>query len=118
MRAQFVRGASSRKEILDRLLNRIITIDMLCYDVQVTNGQLDRSHEETDYLVDELEKARVSYRVSGKEDFNYVIELSGTKDQLLQVLPMWDAHQRTPAELARELANWEGDPEELWEVLT
>jgi hypothetical protein len=121
MRAKFIRGVATRKDLLDRLLDRIITVEMPVYDIDIVNGKLDTTHENTRDFVDELEKAGISYVVSGEssnaDPYPYV-EISGTKPQIISVLPLWDAHQRDVEELERELEDWDGDVEQLMNILT
>jgi hypothetical protein len=113
MRAKFIRGESSREKIIDKLLDRIITVELPTYDVELKNGMLDTRHENTKDFVDELDKAGVSYKVTGEDDTYVYIELSGTKNQLIEVFPLWDASGRDSDELAEVLADWDGNPEKI-----
>jgi len=117
MKAKFVRGENSREQIIDSLLNRIITVEMPTYYIELKNGELNTSDENTKDFVDELYKAGVSYEVTGEDDPYVYIELTGTKNQLIQVFPLWDAEGRDPEELAEALEDWEGDPEQLMDIL-
>lgn len=121
MQAQFVRGGlNTRKDILDRVLNRIITIEMVCANVRLTpNKTFDLKDEDTKFFADELKKAKVKYEI-GKEETSQgevYVTISGPKESWLKILPMWDASGRDEKELAKELKNWDGDEDELWEVI-
>lgn len=119
MKAQFVRGGlNTRKDILDRVLNRIITIEMGCANVQLTpNKTLDLKDEETKFFVDELKKAKVKFKVTGEDRQLIYVTISGPKEAWLKILPMWDASGREEKELAKELKNWDGNEDELWEII-
>jgi hypothetical protein len=114
MKAQFVRGAKTKKEILDTILGRVITLDMPSYDVVAdSNGKLSTTDENTKYLVKQLKKAKVQYEVIEQDDTYVWLSISGTKDNLFKILPLWDAMGRSESELRNDLADWEGDQETI-----
>lgn len=117
MKAKFVRGASSREEIIDKILDRIITVEMPTYDVELKNGSLDTRDESTRDFVKELKDAGVSYEVTGEDDTYVYVEISGTKKQIISILPLWDAHGRDAYELSKVLDDWDGDQEQLIDIL-
>jgi len=114
MKAQFVRGAKTKKEILDTILGRVITLDMPSYHVVAdSNGKLSTTDENTKYLVKQLKKAKVQYEVIEQDDTYVWLSISGTKDNLFKILPLWDAMGRSESELRNDLADWEGDQETI-----
>jgi hypothetical protein len=118
MRAQFIRGASSREEIIDTILGRIITLEIPTYGIELKNGDLDTTDMETKEFADELENAGVSYEINGWSEDGYAyLNLSGTKKQLISIFPLWDAYGRDPQELERDLKYWDGDQQELLDTL-
>jgi len=121
MRAQFVRGGlNTRKDILDRVLNRIITLEMGCANVRLTpNKTFDLKDEDTKFFVDQLKKAKVKYKITDEGSMGMVyVTISGPKDSWLKILPLWDASGRSEEDLAEELKDWEGDEDELLDVIT
>ena len=44
-------------------------------------------------------------------------EFRGTKEQLLPIIAMWDAHSRDEEELEDALKNWDGGESSLWEII-
>jgi hypothetical protein len=118
MRAKFIRGASSREQIIDNLLDRIITIEMPTSDVELKNGDFDIRYGNTRDFVEELEKTGISFEPIVKDDHYVYVELSGTKSQLISAFPIWDAHGRDSDELAEALEDWEGDLKQLMDILT
>lgn len=121
MRAHFVRGGlETRKDILDRVLGRIITIELDAHNVQLNDkGKLVRGiTEDTDYFIDTLERSGIKWELLGETSFGSVeFEFSGTKEQFLPVLVMWDAHGRSEEELEKDLKDWDGDESELADII-
>jgi len=118
MRAKFIRGAEGRKDILDRLLDRIITLEMPCYDIEIKNGELDERAPDTKFFADALRRSGVSFKYVGDDGDYVMIEIAGTKEQIIEALPLWDAHGRDSKELAEELEDWEGNPEQIMDLIT
>jgi len=118
MKAHFVRGAESREEILDNMLNRKIEIELSAHISYLDDkGKLDLSDKDSKYLYDTLQKSGVYWKIIGDNYGPVDIEVSGTKKQLITVLVLWDDQSRSEEELAKALENWEGDEEELWDIL-
>jgi hypothetical protein len=121
MRAHFIRGGlETRKDILDRILNRIITIELDAHNVRLNDkGKLVRGIEDdTDYFIDTLEKSGVKWKLLGETSRGSVeFKFSGTKEQLIPVLVMWDAHGRSEEDLTKALKNWDGDENELADII-
>jgi len=120
MRAQFVRGGlNTRKEVLDRVLNRIITLEMLCANVSLTpNKDFNLEDEDTKFFLEELKKAEVEYKITGEDHHAVLVTISGPKEAWLKILPLWDAYSRDPEDLAEALEDWQGDENELLDVIT
>mgnify|MGYP001766292252 CR=1 FL=1 len=119
MRAQFIRGAESKKEILDKILNRIITLEMMCANVELNSkGNLDQTDKDTRYFVNYLKKVNVDFKVTGKDKNGMVyVTISGPKENIVKALVQWDAHGRNQKQLAKALEDWNGDEEDLWDII-
>lgn len=121
MRAHFVRGGlETRKDILDRVLNRVITLELDAHNVRLNDqGKLVKGIEDdTDYFIDTLKRSGVKWKLLGETSYGSVnFEFTGTKEQLIPVLSMWDAHGRTEEDLAKALKNWDGNEDELTEIM-
>jgi len=121
---RFERGfkSDSREDILDRVLNRKITIELDAANVTVDkHGKVSRGQNfpDNDYFLDviensgaEWEQLTSNYGVGG-----YTFEFSGTKKQLLPIIGMWDAHSREQDELEAALKDWDGNENDLWEII-
>ena len=124
MRAQFVRGTEngSREELLDKVFNRKITIQLAAANVTTDdNGIISKGvTEDTDYFLDIIEKSGADWKqLEGRwQDYGGIpFEFSGTKEQLIPIIEMWDAHSRSAKELEVALADWDGSDSELWEII-
>jgi hypothetical protein len=123
MRAQFVRGGlDTRKDILDRVLNRVITIELDAQNVRLNDkGKLVKGIEDdTDHFIDTLKRSGVKWRiVEGPRPpmYSVLFEFIGTKEQLIPVLTLWDANGRSEEDLAKALKDWNGNEDELWDVI-
>jgi len=123
MRAQFVRGGlNTRKDILDRVLNRIITIDLDAQNVALNDkGKLVKGIEDdTDHFIDTLKRSGVKWEIlEGPKPpmYSVLFRLAGTKEQLIPMLTLWDAHGRSEEDLAKVLKDWDGNEDELWDVI-
>ena len=124
MRAQFVRGANTKSEILDKILNRKITLELqaplLILDQK---GNIDIKDEDSKYLLSILKKNKIRYNIEntkGPRAFQKipVLIVSGTKEQLIPLLTLWDPYGRSEIQLRRDLKNWEGNENQLWEILS
>jgi len=119
----FERGfkSDSREDILDRVLNRKITLELDAANVFLDdNGQVDKNNEENDYFLDVIEKSGAEWTHLPGRAWRYggvPFEFKGTKEQLIPIIAMWDAHSREPEELAEDLEDWDGTEKELWEII-
>ena len=117
----FERGfkSDSREDILDRVLNRKITIELDAANVFLDdNGQVDKNNEENDFFLDTIKKSGAEARqLPGKGYGGVPFEFRGTKEQLIPIIGMWDAHSREPEELEDALENWDGSEKELWDII-
>jgi hypothetical protein len=115
-------GLNSREDILDRVLDRKITIELEAHNVTTDDkGKVRKGlNEDNDYFLDVLEKSGVQWKQlpyieswAGGVPFVF----KGTKEQLMPVLAMWDAYGRSPEEVAEALKDWNGSEEDLWEII-
>jgi hypothetical protein len=116
------RKFKTRKEILDRILNRIITIELDAQNVALNNkGKLVKGIEEaTDYFIDTLKRSGVEWKILELPKppmYSVLFQLSGSKEQLIPMLTLWDANGRSKEELAELLTDWEGDENQLWDII-
>ena len=119
MRAQFIRGGlETRKDILDRVLNRTITVQLDAHSVSLNDkGKLVRGKDDdTDYFIRRLKKSGVDWKILDPK-YPVSFEFTGTKEQLIPVLAMWDAHGRSEKDLAKALKDWDGSDEELTDIM-
>ena len=128
MRAQFVnenmrfeRGASNRGEVLDRILDRKITLEMEAANVSIDDKGIVRKGlgEDTDHFLDVLKRSGAEWRqLSDNWRYGGVpFEFRGTKEQLIPIITMWDAYGRSEEEVAEALEDWDGSEEDLWEII-
>lgn len=119
MRAQFVRGGiNSRKEMIDRILNRIITVELEAHNVRLNDqGQLVRGIEDdTDDFLDILESSGVKWSIVNPT-YPTTFEFSGTKEELIPVLSLWDGRGRSIEQLTKDLKDWDGNENELIDIM-
>jgi hypothetical protein len=119
MRAHFVRGGlETRKDILDRVLNRTFTVQLDAHNVALNdNGKLVKGIEsDTDDFIDTLKKSGVKWQILDPK-YPVSFEFTGTKEQLIPVLGMWDAHSRSLDDLAKALEDWDGSDEQLTDIM-
>lgn len=118
---RFERGfkSDSREDILDRVLNRKITIELDAANVFLDdNGKIDKNNEENDYFLDILKNSGAEWIQLPYSNYGGVpFEFRGTKEQLLPIIGMWDSYQREPEELEDALKNWDGNESELWDII-
>lgn len=112
-------GLNNREEILDRVLDRKITLLLDAADVITdTTGKIDKTHEYNEFFLGVIKKSGAEWRQVGDPNYRGVpIEFRGTKEQLLPIIGMWDAHQREPEELEAALKDWDGNETDLWDVI-
>jgi hypothetical protein len=119
MRAQFVRGGlETRKDVLDRILNRTFTVQLDAHNVVLNDkGKLVKGIEDdTDHLIDTIKKSGVKWRILDPK-YPVSFEFIGTKEQLVPVLGLWDAHSRSIEDLEKALKDWDGSDEQLTDIM-
>ena len=105
----FERGKTSKKEIIDVLTDRIIELDLPAASVYLDeNDNPDLTDEDTKYLVNTLEENGVKYKMRSIKRQVYVT-ISGTREQIIPVLTLWDPYNRTGEELEKALKGWGKD---------
>lgn len=116
MRAQFVRGSNTQKEILDTLLDRRITVELDAPFLEITRaGELDKRKNKD--ILDLIKKNNVKYKLDISKDFSSII-LTGTKEELIPIVSQWDAHPRTDAQAQEALRkDWDGTLENLYDII-
>jgi hypothetical protein len=117
MRAHFVRGGlETRKDILDRVLNRLITIQLEAHNIALNDkGKLVKGIEEdTDHFIDTVKKSGIKWKMLST-DFPVSFEFTGTKEQLIPIIGLWtgDSNEK----LAEVLKDWQGDETELADLV-
>lgn len=124
MRAKFIRGTEtgSREEIIDKVFNRKITIVLAAANVFTDKNEIVSRgiHEDTDYFLDVIEKSGADWKQLNESPHNFggvPFEFTGTKEQLIPILVMWDASSRTEEELTEALEDWDGSEKELWNII-
>lgn len=119
MRAQFIRGGlDTRKDMLDRILNRTITVQLDAHNIALNDKQklVKGVEEDTDYFIDNLKKSGAKWKILDPK-YPVSFEFTGTKEQLIPVLFMWDAHSRSIEDLAKALKDWDGSDEQLTDIM-
>jgi hypothetical protein len=119
MRAQFIRGGlETRKDILDRVLNRVFTVQLDAHNVHLNDkGKMVKGHDDdTDYFIDNLKKSGAKWKIL---DTKYPVsfEFTGTKEQLIPVLYMWDAYSRPIEAFAEAMKDWDGSDDQLTDIM-
>ena len=99
-----------------------ITIELSAANVFTDKNKLVSRgiNEDTDYFLDVIEKSGADWKQlkGSPHDFGGVpFEFTGTKEQLIPILAMWDASSRSEEELAEALEDWDGSENELWEII-
>lgn len=123
---RFERGnLGDRTETLDRILNRKINIQLDAANVFIDDlGKVSRrvkgeKLESNDHFLNVIEKSGASWKqLSSHYGYGGIpFEFEGTKEQLLPIIAMWDAHSRDEGELEEALEDWDGSESELWEII-
>lgn len=75
--------------------------------------------EDTQYFIRKLDEEGVKWEYLGwLEPYPYVdLRITGLKEDIIKVLPMWDAYGRDEYELASDLKDWDGDQKTIEEEL-
>ena len=114
-------GMNTREETLDRILNRKINIQLDAANVFMDdNGKVSKGwDDDNDYFLDVIEKSGASWKQlsSSYAHGGVPFEFEGTKEQLIPIIGMWDAHSREDEELADALENWDGSEKQLWDII-
>jgi len=119
----FERGfkSDSREDILDRVLNRKINLQLDAANVFLDDyGKVSKGiNEDNDYFLDVIEKSGASWKQLSSHYGHGGIpfEFEGTKEQLIPIIAMWDAHSRSQEELEEDLEDWDGSESALWEII-
>ena len=101
-------------------IGRKISLELPTY-VEPGYFQGDLSFEQVDddtqYFIRALDEAGVDWEFMGFADPYVDLRITGYKEDIIKVLPMWDANGRDEYELADVLEDWEGDQETIEEEL-
>ena len=118
--ANFERGANSRKQIIDRILDRIITVEIDAHNIVLDeNGNFDTSNEETKYFLDNATSrgAKIELADSTPSPYGVMIKMTGTKKQLMPALHMWDPSSRDLEDFESDMEGWKGSEDDLWDFI-
>ena len=115
-------GIGDRTDALDRILDRKITIQLDATNVFLDDyGKVSKGiNEDNDHFLETIEKSGAEWKQLTRYRGKYggvPFEFSGSKEQLLPIIGMWDAHGRNQEELADALEDWDGSEDELWEII-
>jgi len=85
----------------------------------VRNTIVGGDPEESEVFLEMLEKNGIEYNVVNPNGPGGcpIIGYTGTKKQLLPLITVMDAHGRSEQEIARELRSWDGELEELIDII-
>lgn len=71
----------------------------------------------TQLVIDALHDNNIEYTIFDEPGGANQIEMTGSVESIKQVLQFWDAHGRNNDDLQIALQDWDGDEEELWEII-
>lgn len=113
-------GLDTRTDALDRILDRNITIQLTANILDLNEkGRLVMGQSpDTDHFIRVLRKSGVRWKILNPGNFPVEFEFTGSKKELIPVISEWDAYDRSKKDLMKALENWNGDEEELWDIIS
>jgi hypothetical protein len=103
-----------------------ITISMEDYLLDVDKNLRPIKNDDAKILLNDCKENNVIWKIV-KDSKNYpgtvfrgpiIIEYTGTKDDLIPIIMRYDSHVRDENQLRNALSNWDGNQEELDEILS
>jgi hypothetical protein len=116
----FERGAKTPEEIRDKIFGKILSVEldaMNCLVKENPDGSLsfDMSDDDTEYFIKEgTSKGAKIEPLIKNTPYGVMVKMTGTKEQLIPALVMFDPNSRSEEELAKALEPWDGSDEDLW----
>lgn len=119
----FERGIKSKKDILDNLLNRKFSIELDTHNLLTKRRddgkiEFDFSDEYTYYFYEQATSRGATVRITKTGPMGVFVEMTGTKEELIPALRMWDPEGRDLEEFEKALEGWGYDnQDDLWDFV-
>ena len=104
-----------------------ITISMEDYALEVDKNLRPIMYDDAKILLNDCKENNVIWKIVADNRFNHtgsvfkgpvIIEYTGTKDDLIPIIMRYDSHIRDENQLRNALSSWDGNQEELDEILS